>query len=201
MKRSSEARKEYVRLRSIARKRIDRLQRAGLWQSDKANRERLRLLTPSRQVAESDLAFGIRELEQFLYMKPTTLPAAREELERVKERVRKAAETLRENAGVGISDEDMDSFGRYMDWLREQVIDSIFDSAQAVEDFDNLREAAESVDNVDVSSVLADFKYWLDHKEDLDEAKEIPEKFWKAGRSDGKQTSRQLRNALKRYRS
>ena len=199
MRRSSVARKEYSRLRSIARKRIDRLQRAGVWSSQKANKARLALLTPSKYVAESDLALGISDLSKFLYESPSSLPAARREKAKKERAVAAAADTLRRNYGLGISDEDMKSFGDYMEWLRKRAIDEVYDSGEAVEDFEKLRAAAANIEGVDVSSILKDFKYWSEHREELEDAKNIPGQYFRRARGKYGQTSRQLRNALSRY--
>ena len=199
MARSSQARKEYSRLRSIARKRIDRLQKAGVWSSQKANRARLALLTPSKFVAESDLALGIRDLSDFLYKKASTLPAAREEKKRKERAVSAAAQTLRSEWGLEISDKDMDTFGKYMEWLRKQSIDEVYDSGEAVEDFEKLRSTAADLEGVDVSSVLKDFEYWVDNISELEKIKTIPQQYFRRARGEYGQTSRQLRNALARF--
>ena len=199
MARSSQARKEYSRLRSIARKRIDRLQKAGVWSSQKANRARLALLTPSRYVAESDLALGIRDLSDFLYKKASTLPAVREEKKRKERAVSAAAQKLRSEWGLGISDKDMDTFGKYMEWLRKQAIDEVYDSGEAVEDFEKLRSTAADLEGVDVSSVLKDFKYWVNNISALENIKNIPQQYFRRARGTYGQTSRQLRNALARF--
>ena len=199
MARSSTARKEYSRLRSIARKRIDRLQKSGLWSTDKANNARLALLTPTAYVAESDLALGIADLSDFLYQKPTTVSAAREAIRKKEEQVSRAADKLRSDWGLEIKDEDMDAFGKFMDWTRKRAIDEIFDSGDAVGEFDRLRETAEQIEGVDVSSVLKDFKYWTEHIDELEDAASIPEEYFRRPRGEYGQTSRQLRNALARY--
>lgn len=199
MARSSTARKEYSRLRSIARKRIDRLQQSGLWSTDKANQARLALLTPTAYVAESDLSIGISDLSRFLYDQPSTVKAAREQARKKEKAVSDAAQTLRENWGLGIKDQDMKAFGQYMEWMRERAIDEVYDSGEAVEEFDKLREAANKIEGVDTSSILKDFKYWTDHREDLEEAKNIPPEYFRRARGEYGQTSRQLKNALSRY--
>lgn len=197
--RSSTARKEYSRLRSIARKRIDRLQKAGVWTSQKANKARLALLTPTRYVAESDLALGISDLSNFLYKQASTLPAAREAKRQKERAVAAAADKLRSDWGLWISDRDMKSFGDYMEWMRKRAIDEVYDSGEAVEDFEKLRSAAADIDGVDVSSILKDFKYWSDHREELEDARNIPAEYFRRARGEYGQTSRQLRNALNRY--
>ena len=199
MQRSSPARKEYSRLRSIARKRIDRLQRAGVWSSGKANKARLALLTPTKYVAESDLSLGISDLSRFLYESPTTMKAARAAKARKEQATAAAADKLRERYGLGISDEDMDTFGSYMEWLRKRAIDEVYDSGEAVEDFERLRSTAADIEGVDVSSILKDFKYWTEHREELEDAKRIPAEYFRRARGQYGQTSRQLRNALSRY--
>lgn len=199
MARSSAARKEYSRLRSIARKRIDRLLASGVWNTDKANNARLALLTPTAYVAESDLALGIADLSDFLYQKPTTVAAAREAIRQKEEQVSRAADKLRSDWGLEIKDQDMDAFGKFMDWTRKRAIDEIFDSGDAVGEFDRLRETAEQIEGVDVSSVLKDFKYWSDHMDELEDAASIPEEYFRKARGEYGQTSRQLRNALARY--
>ena len=199
MARSSAARKEYSRLRSVARKRIDRLLASGIWNTDKANNARLALLTPTAYVAESDLALGIADLSDFLYQKPTTVKAAREAIMKKKEQVSRAADRLRADWGLAIKDEDMDAFGKFMEWTRKRAIDEIFDSGEAVEEFDRLRETAEQIEGVDVSSVLKDFKYWNEHMGELEDAADIPDEYFRRPRGRYGQTSRQLRNALARY--
>jgi len=199
MARSSTARKEYSRLRSIARKRIDRLQKSGIWTTDKANNARLALLTPTAYVAESDLSLGIADLSDFLYQKPTTIAAAREAARKKQEAVSRAADKLREDWGLDIEDSDMDAFGKFMEWTRKRAIDEIFDSGDAVGAFDRIRETAEQIEGVDVSSVLRDFKYWSDHMDELEDAANIPPEYYRRARGQYGQTSRQLRNALARY--
>lgn len=199
MARSSTARKEYSRLRSIAGKRIDRLQKSGIWSTDKANNARLALLTPTAYVAESDLSLGIADLSDFLYQKPTTIAAAREAARKKQEAVSRAAERLREDWGLDIEDSDMDAFGKFMEWTRKRAIDEIFDSGDAVGAFDRIRETAEQIEGVDVSSVLRDFKYWSDHMDELEDAANIPPEYFRRARGQYGQTSRQLRNALARY--
>ena len=110
-----------------------------------------------------------------------------------------AADTLRRNYGLGISDEDMKTFGDYMEWLRKRAIDEVYDSGEAVEDFEKLRSSAADIEGVDVSSILKDFKYWTDHREELEDAKRVPAEYFRRARGQYGQTSRQLRNALSRY--
>lgn len=196
---SSPARKEYSRLRSIARKRIDRLQKSGLWSSEKANKARMVLLMPSKMVAESDLSFGISDLNQFLYKSPSTVSAAREQAKKRADAAAASADSLRRNYGVEISDDDMKSFGKYMEWMRERAIDEVYDSGEAVEEFDKLREKAVQIEGVDVSSILKDFKYWSEHQDELEDAQNIPPEYFRRARGEYGQTSRQLRNALNRY--
>lgn len=199
MAKSSEARKEYSKLRSIARKRIDRLQKSGLWSTARANSARLALLTPTREVAESDLALGIADLSGFLYQRPTTVKQAREAKRKKEEQTRRAAQTLRENWQLEITDEDMDAFGKFMEWNRDRAIDEIFDSGGAVEEFDKLKEAADKIEGVDRTSILKDFKFWTEHMDKLEDAAEIPAEFFRKPRGKYGQTSRQLRNAFNRY--
>ena len=170
-----------------------------MWSSGKANKARLALLTPTKYVAESDLSLGISDLSRFLYESPSTMKAARAAKARKEQEVAAAADTLRERYGLGISDEDMDTFGRYMEWLRKRAIDEIYDSGEAVEDFEKLRSTAADIEGVDVSSILKDFRYWTEHREELEDAKRVPAEYFRRARGQYGQTSRQLRNALSRY--
>lgn len=197
--RSSPERKEYSRLRSIARKRLERARDAGLMTTLQYNRQALKLIQPTKELTDPQIRKATQDLQEFLAGK-TTVKAIRQAQRETAKSNRKRAKSLSRNYNIPISDKDLPAFGKYMDWLKKQAIDNIFDSGAAVDMFANLKAAAMSIPNVDVNSILQNFKYWLtnDNLRDLENAAQIPEEFWRKSKATGR-SSQQIRNAIKRY--
>lgn len=190
-------RAEFTRLRDMAKKRIDRLQKSGLISSHEANEMRLEYIPKLRSMTAGDVPAALQALKRFIDKKESTVSGARKEIKKKQKANVARAETL------GIRKESMPQFGKYMDWLKAKAYNNIFDSEQAVKVFKGMEDTTVRLKNIDVDSVLKDFKFWHENIAKLKYLAQIPDDIRamieKKGRgAGGTQTSRQLRNQLKR---
>lgn len=149
-----EYRKEYTRIRKIARKRILRAQAGGELLGEE--------IPPTLKEIGDDsvnLAKAIRNVERFL-KSPRSTAAGRKAIRE------KTVESLRESGYEGISESNVDLFEEYMSqWRRKYEQDVpegrrlFFDSDFAVEIFDEIKDKFTSKTNA--SAISRAFNNWL----------------------------------------
>lgn len=122
-----EARAEYSRLRSIARKRLDRLEEAGFDRTViyKFNKERFVMLKDVKNPRQLGALLG--DVRRFLIQKSSTVKGARE--------LRNQAINRLRSSNYDISDTDFDRFVDFMEWWRAHAETSDVPSDIAVDIF------------------------------------------------------------------
>lgn len=120
----SEARSEYSRLRSIAKKRLQRLASAGYDDSSIYRYYKNRFPTLKKIKAPSKLYNALADAASFVISDYSTVSGQRDLEERVKT-------TLAENYGTDV-DMDLKKFGHFMDYMRAKYHGKEFDSERAV---------------------------------------------------------------------
>lgn len=116
-----EVRREYTRLRDAARKRLQRLERAGYQDTNiyRFNKDRYEY---TRNLNMDQLRRRLSELADFIVSPASTLKG-QEVLHR------KAAETLRERGiDIGTGKQDLVQFGKFMEAFRMSNLDKVYDS-------------------------------------------------------------------------
>ena len=117
----AQARKEYSRLRSIANKRIQRL-----WESGYGDSPALFPTIQEVQTGFSNIAAALADVSSYIRNKRNTVKGARQWHKHMMEKF--------EAAGYGSLIDTIDDFKQftdYMDYLREEYSDKVFDSGDA----------------------------------------------------------------------
>lgn len=153
-----EARKEYTRLRSIAMKRLTRLEESQYGASNSSfiqhARERLKPLT---QTPEGGAAGLLSEARIFLQNPLSTLRGQRERREN------KIIDTLRSH-GYNIGAEDIRAFGNFMEWARSKLQGLMLASSEAAQLYEDARDAG-----INVKELERDFEQWVEHRFEIRE--------------------------------
>ena len=153
----AEIRKAYSELRSIANKRIARINKAGLNITDRKKFATIRQINESSKWnIESQLA----AVSQYLQA-GTTVTEARKQMDAFKDR-------MRENGYGDLvqSNEDAIKAIRFMDDLREQYSDKVFDSGEAMDVYEQTERL-----KIPVKRVLQNFD---EFHENLEKLKDMP---------------------------
>lgn len=148
-----DARREYSRLRSIARKRVERIQASSDFSKSRVAQ---RSWKPVKYLSGiEELERGLADLKYFL-KSPTTLKELR--LNRTALIIQK----LRDR-NFNIAAENVKQFGEFMDWARSLVIGSLASSDEAAD----LYEQA-TARGIRVDSLKRDFELWLKKRDELE---------------------------------
>lgn len=150
-----EVRKEYSKLRDIARKRLQRLEAAGYTETE-AYRRNVNHYPKLKDIkTKSELAQRLSDLSRFIASSQSTVSG-------IKEREQKVLEKLHENQYNFVNESNLKDFGEFMEAYRDQMLDMEYDSGDAAEVYSIIVKH-----KVDPEKVKEDFEYWLEH---IDEA-------------------------------
>lgn len=150
-----EVRKEYSKLRDIARKRLQRLEAAGYTETE-AYRRNVNHYPKLKDIkTKSELAQRLSDLSRFIASSQSTVSG-------IKEREQKVLEKLHENQYNFVNESNLKDFGEFMEAYRDQMLDMEYDSGDAAEVYSIVVKH-----KVDPEKVKEDFEYWLEH---IDEA-------------------------------
>lgn len=126
-------RQEYSRLRAVAVKRLERLSRSEFKSDVPYQRYKDRFKYLSEYKRPSDVAKALADVNQFLSMKSSTIKGART----VKANVLAG---LREHGVTFVNEDNLKSFGEFMQLLRSKLLDRIYDSERAYKVFTQARK-------------------------------------------------------------
>ena len=170
-------RSEYSRLRSIARKRLERMSGSAYKGSQTFLRYRnmfpslpsMDALTKRGSVSKAKLEKKLSELNRFLNLETSTVTGAR--------RVSKSRIAQLQSKGSTFikSEKDLRKFGEFMDYNRALKKGGLYDSERIIEMMDKVDQRG-----INVDQVKKDFDWWMQNYELLDE---VPEMIGKRGAS------------------
>lgn len=147
-----EARAEYSRLRKIAAKRLQRLEKAGYAQFATYQRYAHAFSPLPRNLSESRVYKKLNEVAHFLSLQSSSVSGEREKM-------RSTIETLHELGYDFIDESNIREFGQFMDSLRSYLGSKDMDySEQAIEVF---RQALDADDPLDPQKLADQFAEWL----------------------------------------
>ena len=150
-----EAREEYRRMRKVLQSRAKSFERAGLTDNetyrDIANLPRLSEIKNRRELGKA-----MSDARRFLERKKSTVRG-------YKEVRRKIANTLREIGYDFITENNVESFGRFMEWFRETHEDTLYDSMRVATVFNSAVGHKMSIEEVKKK-----FEYYYNNIEDAD---------------------------------
>lgn len=143
-----EIRDEYRRLRNIANKRIERLEKAGYEQTQTYLRNVGAYKSPSNYTVQ-ELQYKLYQISKFVSAKSSTVSGMRL-IEK------EAIETLQEK-GLGRIN-NLQEFGDFMSWARTKYKSSEFDSERAAEIFDEAKRR-----NISIEEIKKDYELYRDN--------------------------------------
>lgn len=124
-----EMRKEYTHLRSVALKRVKRLDNSKFSDSDFLERYRNTFSKPASQISENDLSYGLSNLYKFLSSDLSTIRGQkRYESKRIK--------GLRESGYDFIDERNLKDFGNFMEDWRQSNESLVYGSETAATLYD-----------------------------------------------------------------
>ena len=156
-----ELRKEYSRLRSIARKRLERLEKSEFATTSivDINKGKFRPLSAIR--TEGQLRYLLSDLARFIVSPQSTIRGQRA---RVKQTVR----TLQERGYTFVTPGNFHKFTQFMDEMRRQKLDRLYDSERVIELFESIEKRS-----IDPDLVFTNFQEFLEKQEEISK---IPER-------------------------
>ena len=143
-----EIRDEYRRLRNIANKRIERLEKAGYEQTQTYLRNVGAYKSPSNYTVP-ELQYKLYQISKFVAAKSSTVSGMRL-IEK------EAIETLQEK-GLGRIN-NLQEFGDFMSWARTKYKSSEFDSERAAEIFNEAKRR-----NISIEEIKKDYELYRDN--------------------------------------
>ena len=168
-----EIRDEYRRLRSIANKRIDRLERAGYTGTQTYLRNAGAYKAPSNYTM-AELQYKLYQISKFVSAESSTVSGMR----RIEKKI---LEKLHEKELGRIT--NLQEFGDFMDWARTKYTSSEFDSERAAEVFNESKRR-----RIDIEEIKKDYELYRDNYEKFTE---LP-----VYRKEGRRTSEWYRKVL-----
>lgn len=149
-----EIRDEYRRLRNIANKRIDRLEKAGYEQTQTYLRNAGAYKAPSNYTM-AELHYKLYQISKFVAAKSSTVSGMRL-IEK------EAIETLQEK-GLGRI-KNLQEFGDFMSWARTRYKNSDFDSERAAEVYNEAKRRS-----IDIEEIKKDYELYMDNYQQFTE--------------------------------
>ena len=143
-----EIRDEYRRLRDIANKRIDRLEKAGYGQTQTYLRNAGAYKSASNYTM-AELNYKLYQVSKFVSAKSSTVSGMRL-IEN------EAIETLQEKGLVRIK--NLQEFGDFMSWARTRYKNSDFDSERAAEVYNEAKRR-----RIDIEEIKKDYELYRDN--------------------------------------
>ena len=143
-----EIRDEYRRLRNIANKRIERLEKAGYEQTQTYLRNVGAYKSPSNYTVP-ELQYKLYQISKFVAAKSSTVSGMRL-IEK------EAIETLQEKGLDRIN--NLQEFGDFMSWARTKYKSSEFDSERAAEIFNESKRR-----NISIEEIKKDYELYRDN--------------------------------------
>lgn len=143
-----EIRDEYRRLRNIANKRIDRLEKAGYEQTQTYLRNAGAYKSASNYTM-AELHYKLYQISKFVSAKSSTVSGMRT-IEK------EAIETLQEK-GLGRI-KNLQEFGDFMSWARTRYKNSDFDSERAAEVYNEAKRRS-----IDIEEIKKDYELYRDN--------------------------------------
>ena len=123
----SEVKKEYQRLRDVARKRLRRLEDAGLVDSN-VYRYNYSRYDPASMLSPAELRYSLSALADFIISPATTVSGIRSHYDDM-------INTLNERGFTGINRTNISDFARFMEAYRASNLDKIYDSKRVAKIF------------------------------------------------------------------
>ena len=150
-----EMRAEYSRLRSIARKRLERFQ-GTMWQDTQVYRKYKDAFPQVKGITSNrEMAYRLSAVYQFLNLRAGSVSA-------LNKRMQKVISTLHKNGYTFVNKGNFRQFTDFMDEYRAQKLDKLYDSKDVADVFSHAERL-----KVDPMKLYEDFMFWMDNRKIL----------------------------------
>lgn len=175
-------RKEYTRLRDIAQKRLKRMA-SSEWGTSQIYRRNVDAFPKLKDIKSgTHLSYVLADLSRFVSSPQSTLSGLRA-------RRTKAIDTLHEHGFDFVTPENFKKFGEFMEYWRDEKLDSIYDSGDAADAYYIVEKHGIKAD-----AVQKDFEFWL-QRENIDIAAKL-----KPSKGMSKGSARRLRDRIQKQK-
>lgn len=144
--------KEYSRLRSIARKRLERLEKSEFADSDIFRAHKDKFVSVKEAKKSGELPYLLIDVQRFLYRQTSTVTGQRLQRDR-------NIATLREHGYTFITKENYKEFVEYMDYVKTVTTDLQLSSERVTELFDYF-----DTRHLTLEEMKDTFDRWLKHE-------------------------------------
>ena len=146
-----QVRKEYTRLRDISQKRLKRLKAAG-YENTEVYRKNVNHYPKLKDIkTKSELAQRLSDLSRFIAAETSTVSG-------MKSRTEKSISTLHEHGFTFVDENNLTSFGEFMESFRDEMLDMEYDSGDAAELYSIIEKH-----KLDPDKVKENFEFYLDN--------------------------------------
>lgn len=152
----AKVRKEYTRLRDIAQKRLKRLEKAGLTDTEVYQRNIKHYPKLENIKSKNELSARLSDLARFIASERSTVSG-------FKAIRKKSLETLHEHGYDFVNESNFKDFAEFMAEYRYQHLDQIYDSGQAADTFGVLEKH-----HVKVDQIKGEFEKWIENRKTLE---------------------------------
>ena len=157
----AKVRKEYTRLRDIAQKRLKRLEKAGLTDTEVYKRNVKHYPVLSNIKSKNELSARLSDLARFVASERSTVSG-------FKAIRKKALKTLHEHGYTFVNEGNYKDFGEFMAEYRAQKLDMIYDSGEAADTFGVLEKH-----HIKVDQIRDQFENWLENRKTLEDMRSM----------------------------
>lgn len=162
LKSEKEMRKEYARLREVARKRLARMEDTPAERSQAYRMNRYRYEKPQSQIETvGELGRRLSDLARFINAKSSTVTGQRQ--------IRmKSIQTLHEHGYGFVNEKNIYEFAEFMEWFRSSEYSRLISSDPPADLFGiNVRLG------MPVEELKKNFEYFMENRDELDEVAKI----------------------------
>lgn len=165
LKSEKEMRKEYARLREVARKRLARMEDTPAERSQAYRMNRFRFEKPQSQIESiGELGRRLSDLSRFINAKSSTVTGQRELRA-------KSLETLHEHGYTFVNERNIYDFGEFMEWWRASEYSRLCNS-DMVSDLFGINTRLK----MPLEQLESNFMYFMDSRDELDDVASVRKK-------------------------
>ena len=158
LKSEKEMRKEYARLREVARKRLARMEDTPAERSQAYRMNRFRFEKPQSQIESiGELGRRLYDLSRFINAKSSTVTGQRELRA-------KSLKTLHEHGYTFVNERNIYDFGEFMEWWRSSEYGKLYNSDMVADLFGINTRLKMPLDQLE-----SNFMYFMESRDELDD--------------------------------
>lgn len=166
-----ELKREYSRLRSIARKRLERFENTE-WTDTQVYKQNARFYIPIKEIeSKYDLAYRLSALSRFINADTSSVRGLQKQR-------KKSLDSLHDSGYNFVNKKNFLDFGKFMEEYRSNKLDRLYDSKDTAITFETLVKKG-----INPESIARDFEFWIKNQKELEEMDTLKTKTGKKSHS------------------